>query len=260
MSTRIRQELNLLMLSISFFSRLPVKKNLNYSPDKMHEAGKYVALVGWILASLLSLLYMFYSAVFPSNVAVFLLVVSSVLMTGAFHEDGLADTADGFWGGYTKERKLSIMKDSRLGTYGASALICALLGKFVLLSALAEHAFVIPALCIAYPLSRTIGISYVQDMAHVSTPHSESKSSPMAKPFRASHLSILLLTALVACLLLPFTTMLILLTICWVSRVLLKAWQNKHIDGFTGDTLGASIIINELLIYGVMLATFVGAG
>lgn len=77
-------------------------------------------------------------------------MVLSLLLLGAFHEDGLADMADGVGGGMTAERRLEIMKDSRIGTYGSSALIMVLLGKYLLLTELADLTSLVPVWLLAY--------------------------------------------------------------------------------------------------------------
>ena len=252
----LKYQLNLFCLALSFFSRLPMSKNIEYSPSKMRRASRYFPLVGWLLASLLIAVYWVIAPLVGISAAVCLLIILSLLMTGALHEDGLADTFDGFFGGFTTDRKLAIMKDSRIGTYGTCALVMALISKFVLLSALAEQGLIEVSLLLAYPLSRAMAISLVQDMPYLANqvPSSGSKSEPVAKPFSPKVLMFVLLTGAMACLLLPFWTAVYVLISGLILRVWLRFWMTKHINGYTGDCLGTAQQLQELIIYLVILS------
>lgn len=256
MFTWLKYQLNLFLLALSFFSRLPMAKNIQYSPNKMRRATRYFPLVGWVLAAVLAVIYSITAPVIGTTPSLCLLIILSILLTGALHEDGLADTFDGFFGGYTKERKLSIMKDSRIGTYGTCALVMALLSKFVLLNALAEKQMFLVSLFIAYPLSRAMAISLVQDMPYLSNqvPNSGSKSATLTKPFSAKDLSFVVLTGAAACVFLPLLTAIYLLVGCLTLRYWLRFWMTKHISGYTGDCLGTAQQLQEFLIYLIILS------
>jgi len=251
-----KYQLNLFLLALSFFSRLPMAKNIQYSPSKMRRATRYFPLVGWLLAAILATVYSITVAIIGTAPSLCLLIILSLLMTGALHEDGLADTFDGFFGGYTTERKLAIMKDSRIGTYGTCALVMALLSKFVLLSALAEQDRLMISLFIAYPLSRAMAISLVQDMGYLSNQvaNSASKSQTLAKPFNLKALGFVVITGAAACVYLPLSTAIYLLVGCLVLRYWLRFWITKHINGYTGDSLGTAQQLQELLIYLIILS------
>ncbi len=115
----LKYQLELFWLSLGFFSRLPIPSDTPYSEQRMNQAGRYFALVGLLLGCLCALVYWVASTLFSTEVAVFMMMCFSLMLTGAFHEDGLTDMADGIGGGMTVERRLAIMKDSRIGTYGA---------------------------------------------------------------------------------------------------------------------------------------------
>ena len=132
----LKQELNLFYLALSFFTRIPVPKTLDYSDELLNRASRYFSLVGAVLAVLLTLVYLVATQFFSPAVAVLLVMLASLLLTGAFHEDGFADVCDGFGGGWTKERILTIMKDSRLGTFGVIGLISILGLKYLSLNEL----------------------------------------------------------------------------------------------------------------------------
>jgi adenosylcobinamide-GDP ribazoletransferase len=252
----LKYHLNLFLLALSFFSRLPMAKNIQYSPSKMRRASRYFPLVGWLLAALLITVYWLMAPLVGISAAICLLIILSLLMTGALHEDGLADTFDGFFGGFTTERKLAIMKDSRIGTYGTCALVMALISKFVLLSSVAEQGLLEVSLLLAYPLSRAMAMSLVQDMPYLANqvPSSNSKSEPVAKPFSPKVLMFVLITGAMACILLPFWTAVYVLISCFILRYWLRFWMTKHINGYTGDCLGTAQQLQELLIYLIILS------
>lgn len=254
--TWLKYHLNLFVLALSFFSRLPMAKNVQYSPSKMRRASRYFPLVGWLLAIILAVTYSIIAPVIGIAPSLCLLIMLSLLLTGALHEDGLADTFDGFFGGYTQERKLAIMKDSRIGTYGTCALVIALLSKFVLLNALAEQGLLVVSLLLAYPLSRAMAISLVQDMPYLSNqvPNNGSKSEPVAKPFDPKTLGFVIVTGVMGCILFPFSTAIYVLVGCLILRYWLRFWMSKHIDGYTGDCLGTAQQLQELLIYLIILS------
>lgn len=246
----MKNQLNLFFLALGFFSRIPMPQWIEYSPEKLNQSSRYLTLVGWLLGALVAAIFFGAHKLFPETISLWLAMGFSVLLTGAFHEDGLADTADGFGGAFVRDKKLAIMKDSRIGTYGASALVMALLGKYLLLI---ENSEIIIALLIAYPLSRATAVSLIADMQYVSDSDT-SKSKPLANRLSKIDLTILLITALPALFFLPLAHAAILLIVLIAVRILAKAYLNKQIGGYTGDTLGAVQQISELIIYGVLLA------
>ena len=231
-------------------------KGIHYRPEFMHSCTRYFPLVGWLIALLLVVLWQVAEATLGPLVAVVLLLIASVLLTGALHEDGLADTCDGFWGGLTVERKIDIMKDSRIGTYGTCALVLSLGLKAALLFTLGQHNLLPLALCLAYPLSRALALSHVQDLPYVSSKGSvqKNKSDPLAKPVSAKHLFFVLATGAIAALWLSLVNMILLFGVLIVVRYALRHWMRKHIGGFTGDVLGAAQQIQELVIYLFLVA------
>lgn len=246
----MKNQLNLFFLALGFFSRIPMPAWVDYSPEKLNQSSRYLTLVGWLLGALVAAAFFVAQQLFPETISLWLAMSFSLLLTGAFHEDGLADTADGFGGAFAREKKLAIMKDSRIGTYGASALVMALIGKYLLLS---ENNDIIVALLIAYPLSRATAVSLIADMQYV-TDNDTSKSKPLANRLSKFDLSILLLTALPALLFLSPTHAGALLTALITVRLLAKWYLNQQIGGYTGDTLGAVQQVSELTIYGTLLA------
>jgi len=178
--------------------------------------------------------------------AVLIAMAVSLLATGAFHEDGWADVWDGFGGGWSIEQKLNIMKDSRLGTYGAAALFIILLLKFQSLMALASP---VAALILANTLSRVVATSLIVDMPYVAL-DATSKVKPLAQHLSSNSLIILLITGLVVSLwFLPLVECFLLLVILFVFRALLAFWFTRQLGGYTGDCLGAAQQSSEIVIY-----------
>ncbi|MGD8109404.1 adenosylcobinamide-GDP ribazoletransferase [Vibrio sp. TRT 17S01] len=253
MQSKVRYQLDLFFLALGFFSRLPIPKRTPYSEERMNQAGRYFALVGVILGLICALCYAVLAMILPENAAIVLTMVISLLLTGAFHEDGLTDMADGIGGGMTLERRLTIMKDSRIGTYGAAALVMALLTKFILLSELAKMTDLFVIWIAAYTLSRAVAATLIFDMPYVSDSEN-SKSKPLASRQSSLELTVLVITGVLVSLLLPLSIAFALLLTGVVFRYLLKVWLLRRIGGFTGDCLGAAQQIMELLCYVVILA------
>ncbi|OLQ88341.1 adenosylcobinamide-GDP ribazoletransferase [Vibrio panuliri] len=246
-------QLELFWLALGFFSRLPIPKNTPYDEKRMNQAGRFFGLVGVLLGVICAVAFHLLAAMFPLTVAVFLTMVLSLLLTGAFHEDGLTDMADGIGGGMTLERRLTIMKDSRIGTYGAATLIMALLGKFVLLTELAPLSNMFAVIVVCYGLSRVVAASLIYDMPYVSDPDA-SKSKPLANRQSSSDLAILIATGVLVSLLLPVEIAVSLVAAAVVFRYGLKRWLLARIGGFTGDCLGAAQQLSELMSYLIILA------
>ncbi|MDC5820037.1 adenosylcobinamide-GDP ribazoletransferase [Vibrio europaeus] len=249
----LKNQYQLFMLALGFFSRIPIPKNIPYSEERMNQAGRYFALVGLLLGSLCAAVLWSAQLLFPASVSIFIMMVFSLLLTGAFHEDGLTDMADGIGGGMTIERRLTIMKDSRIGTYGASALVMVLLGKFVLLSELIQFESILLFVVVAYTLSRAVAASLIYDMPYVSDTDT-SKSKPLAQKQSRVELWVLLTTGLLPCLMLGLSTTVWLVAVVLTLRMLFKHWLTSRIGGFTGDCLGAAQQIAELFIYLTMIA------
>ncbi|WP_155949210.1 adenosylcobinamide-GDP ribazoletransferase [Gayadomonas joobiniege] len=243
------KQLNLFFLALGFFSRLPIPKNTKYSPELLNQANRYFTAVGWLLAGLTLFVWSVANQYFSGDISVWITLIFSLFLTGVFHEDGLADTCDGFGGGQNKADKLRIMKDSRLGTYGVTGLFVILSGRLILWSeAATDLMIVIP---VSFVISRCLAASFIYDCAYVQ--ETDSKSKPLANQQSLLELSTNLLFALPVFCLLPLAKAMGLLVIIVVLRVLLKRLFKRQIGGYTGDNLGAVQQISELIIILVVL-------
>lgn len=245
----------LLLLAISFLTRLPVQLRFNVSGAHLNQASRYFALVGLLLGGLLALSYGIFQLLLPASISVLLMMAVGLLLTGAFHEDGWADVWDGFGGGWQVSQKLAIMKDSRLGTYGAAALFIMLLVKFQSLLFLSESLItVLSAIVIGQCVSRVVATSLIMGMEYVSE-DATSKVKPLAMHLSVTSLVTLLVTAatllvsLIAVGVWLWQTVLILIAVLLILRVILIRWFKQQLGGYTGDCLGAAQQLSEIAIY-----------
>ncbi|MFK3866667.1 adenosylcobinamide-GDP ribazoletransferase [Pseudoalteromonas rhizosphaerae] len=245
----------LLLLAISFLTRLPVQLRFNVSGAHLNQASRYFALVGLLLGGLLALSYGVFQLLLPASISVLLMMAAGLLLTGAFHEDGWADVWDGFGGGWQVSQKLAIMKDSRLGTYGAAALFIMLLVKFQSLLFLSESLItVLSAIVIGQCVSRVVATSLIMGMEYVSE-DATSKVKPLAMHLSVTSLVMLLVTAatllvsLIAVGVLLWQTVFILIAVLLILRVILIRWFKQQLGGYTGDCLGAAQQLSEIAIY-----------
>ena len=245
MSNWFSHQYSLLVTALVFLSRLPLKTE--YHADKLSQSARYFPLAGLCIGCLVALTFYGLSFIFSHSLALVLSMVFSLLLTGAFHEDGLADSCDALWGAHKKEEVLRIMKDSRLGTYGVAGLVSILAVKFAALNELPSSQVVVALIC-AHALSRGLSISYLFDMQYVQD-ESSSKSKPVAQALSQQNLYVALAIACVPSFLyLQLYTLPLLLALV-VLRQLIKYYLIKRIDGYTGDTLGAAQQLFEISFY-----------
>lgn len=237
-----------------FFTRLPAPPGVEFSDAHLNRGSRYFSWIGLILGGMLAAMVMLFSQLLPWSIAVLLMMVFSLLFTGAFHEDGLADLLDGFGGGLNRESALAIMKDSRLGTYGASALFLSLFMRWQLLVLLFEAGaspwLVLPLVHASshfWSISTLWSLPYVRDT-------DQAKSKPLATRFgwQASLLAAIPVAA--AFLLLPWPMALLFALSALLLRSLLVRWFRRRIQGYTGDALGGAQQLQELLMLALWLA------
>jgi adenosylcobinamide-GDP ribazoletransferase len=242
-----------------FYTRLPVPAGQEHSDLILNRSRKYFPLIGIIVGLISASAYCLASLVLPVSISVLLSMVCGIMATGAFHEDGFADSCDGFGGGWTKEQVLTIMKDSRLGTYGCTGLISILSIKFAALLSLAEHGLVVFLIaCVAsHSLSRGYSSSvielfdYVQDI-------DLSKVKPITdRSLGVTDLAVSLVTSLIVVMLLlvlnPIAGLLSIILAGFISYCFAQ-YSKKRIGGYTGDVLGAIQQLGEVTIYLCLVA------
>ena len=251
------------LLALQFFTRIPITGRLavwvGYSPTMLRAASVYFPLVGSVVGVFSALVLWLALAVLPPSalgalMAAILATAASVWLTGGFHEDGLADTADALGGHVAAEKALEIMKDSRIGSYGSLTLILVLGLKIASLALLAQQSPLLAAVALlwAHTLSRLSPLLLMLSLPHVGD-LARSKSKPLADAISPVQLA----AALIWPTLIGAAALWLIPTGAWVLAALsmllstwhLRAWFAARIGGFTGDTLGCTQQISELLAY-----------
>jgi adenosylcobinamide-GDP ribazoletransferase len=260
------RQVSLFLVATQFLTRLPVPALRGFQTSWLTQSARYFPLVG-VLVGLINVgIWWLAARWFPVTVAVGIMLAVSMLVTGAFHEDGFADACDGFGGGTTTERTLAIMKDSRVGAYGALG-IAVLLGlKWATLVALPSAAFSILVIG-AHMLSRWCAIGLIWGLRYV-----REDDNAKAKPLAGSLSGVdWMLSGLIgtAALLPAFLSrdqrenQAILLAsgaaalAAVITAVLAAAYIRRRIGGYTGDCLGAVQQLAELAFLMVGLAALV---
>ena len=240
----LKRELSYFLAALGYFTRVPVPAWVGFSAESLQQAARYLPAVGLLVGGVSAAVFWGAARVWPVSVAVLLAMATSIAVTGAFHEDGLSDTADGLGGGWDKQRILEIMKDSRVGSYGVVALVLALLGKFALLTTL-DVAWVPIALLAAHAFSRFCALTLMVTMDYARD-DSQSKAKPLAARLSFGSLLFALVFAAAPLLWLPPVqtlggVLLAILATLWLARKCLR-W----LGGYTGDCLGAVQQVAEL--------------
>lgn len=274
---RLLLELRLFFIALQFFTRVPVPAWVGFQPGWLQACARYFPLVGACVGMAGAVVLATTSLVWPPLVAVLLSMAATVWMTGGFHEDGLADTCDGLGGSVSRERALIIMKDSRLGSYGALGLALVLGLKAAVLSSLlapvlgelneadSSHVhqvllgWTLMALVWSHTTSRLAPVLLIRAL-----PYAGDLDQAKAKPLTTrvswgSVLGALLCWGAVSLglvlwvdrigwpvptlwLAMGWATLAVALGTWWMAR-----WLRRRLGGYTGDTLGAAQQIMELL-------------
>ncbi|KMQ60321.1 cobalamin biosynthesis protein CobS [Chryseobacterium angstadtii] len=247
----MKNELIYFATALMFFTRIPVPFTIPYSGEIMNRSQKYFAWVGLLVGFVNAVvLYLSYH-LFNLDIAIVLMMISSVLLTGAFHEDGFTDVCDSFGGGYGKEKILTIMKDSRVGAYGAVGIILLFALKFFSIQALGNIDFVktLGIVIIAHTSSRFISGTMIYTHRYV-TDIDVSKSKPLAnKPLDGTALIVSGISVLVSFLLIPDWRLIPAFILAYLGKICMGWYFKKHIGGYTGDCLGAVQQVSEVLFY-----------
>ena len=257
----LRREVEYFFAALRFFTRLPVPAWVGHSSEQLNHAARYFPAVGLIIGTLGASVTLLAALALPVSIAILLGMLTTLLATGAFHEDGLADTVDGMGGGWTREDVLRIMKDSRIGSYGAIAVAMALLLKFSALGALHTLDAVPPRLTFfamlvaGHSVSRFASTTLIFALDYARDDDS-SKSKPLATRMGRGELAVAALFGLAPCLLLPTGQVSIALVAVAFTTLAAARYFVKRLGGYTGDCLGATQQLTELAFYLGLLCSF----
>ncbi len=265
------------LLALQFFTRVPVTGRLadwvGFNPAMLRASAGHFPGVGWLVGGLVAALTALLLHGLPGNafaplVAAVWGTAFGVLITGAFHEDGLADVFDGLGGSPDRDRALIIMKDSRVGAFGAIAMMLALLAKVSVLALLGSvnATLMCTALFLAHVVSRTWPLFLIRLMPHVGDA-AGSKSKPLADQISLASLWTAFFWCFMALALVGYAQAAThFIAIEQPAVVLLQAlgsallasglvfllmwrWFWRRLGGFTGDCLGTTQQLCELAFY-----------
>jgi adenosylcobinamide-GDP ribazoletransferase len=251
---RALDELRFFFTALGYFTRVPVPRWVGFERDYLNAAARYFPLIGAMVGAVGALVYLLAMRVFPAGVAVLLSMTATLVLTGAFHEDGLADSVDAFGGGYTRDDVLRIMHDSRIGAFGAIALMIALALKWQTLAAMTTPmppARVAWLMVAVHAASRAFAISFLVTLDYV---RAEGKAKPVAQRMHMSSLTIAALFGLPWLVWIDWRLACVTFAVLAVLRACLGRYFTRRIGGYTGDCLGFAQQVFELAAYLVALA------
>lgn len=240
--------------ALIFFTRLPFwrLKSFDVPAEYFNQVINYWAVVGWLTGGIMAGMLWLSAQVLPYSLAIIVALATRLLLTGALHEDGLADFMDGFGGGKDKERILAIMKDSHIGTYGVIGLIFYFLLFYFLISSL-PLLTACKVLFIADPLCKLISSQMTRFLTYARTAET-SKSKTVYDKMSCSAFVISFLFGLSPLLLIPDFVWTIAIIFPLLVFGFLIYLMKKKIGGYTGDCCGALFLLTELsFIMGIVI-------
>jgi adenosylcobinamide-GDP ribazoletransferase len=242
---RIRRVISEIAAAFQFLTRIPMPA-IVFKTDLLSRATKFFPLVGLVIGSGVVLLHRLLMSHLTRPLVAVLVLLYLVLITGGLHEDGLADTADGFGGGRTKDQILSILKDSRIGSYGSTALGLSLLTRYLLLASLPMEHFA------AYVISSQVLCRWSSLPLSYFLPPAREQDGQGARIANLTSLASLIFGSV-------FTFVVVVFALRWsavaplVVAILTVAWTGwvykRKIDGVTGDCFGATNQLTEITVY-----------
>lgn len=234
-----------LLCAFGFLTRIPLPGRVHNDEIALRRSAAFFPIVGLVLGCIYAITAWGLGFTFPPLVIAALLVTEDVLLTGALHLDGLADMADGFGGGKTKDDVLRIMRDHAIGSYGAVALITALSLKLACLDTLIGARTGLWFLFVTPGLSRwsMVLLSVLQPYAREST----KGTGALAISIKRRHLLVASLICLAIVIGFGWRRCLICWTAVLIVSMLNAVFCRRHIGGITGDTLGANSVVCEVV-------------
>jgi adenosylcobinamide-GDP ribazoletransferase len=252
----LAEQLRLFFVALQFFTRIPIHPKLtawmDWTPERLRASSRYFSLVGWLVGTIAALAYFAVAPLWGALIAGIGAIATSAWITGAFHEDGFADYFDSFGAGSDRAKALDIMKDSRIGTFGALALVILSALKIAALAQLNLLNAMLALLC-AHALGRTSACAVLARLNYVRFDN-DAKSKPLAERMNAGELAVALAIGsapLIAACSIELISLKLALSIALViaiATLLFARHLQKRLGGFTGDTLGAMEQLTEVLV------------
>lgn len=261
-------ELRLFLTAVQFFTRIPVPAWVGWSPEQLNASARHFPTVGAVVGGVSGGLLLAALMVWPPAVAVLLAMAGSVWLTGAFHEDGFADSCDGFGGGQSREQVLTIMKDSRVGSYATVGLALLLGLKAALLLSLVDGVRsagglsstpavggLLAAILASHTLSRAAALGVMARLDYVRE-DLLSKSKPIAQGIARGPLLFACAVAVVPAVVLGWRGVAAVVAALLASALAVR-FCRRRLGGYVGDALGAT---QQLAEVAVLLALTAGSG
>lgn len=247
----IVRELRLVLTALMFLTRIPVPAWVGHSATQLNQSARYFPLAGLVVGAISALAYVAAATLLPHQVAVALALVAAVLATGAFHEDGFADTCDGLGGGQSREEALRIMQDSRVGAYGAIGIALMLILRFAALASFAP-VLVAPVLLAGHAASRFYPVLLIWLLPYARLEGGKSNSFAGSVGTLEAAVALALALAPLAALFPPRDWL------AFVPPLAACAWLGRtfkvRLGGYTGDCLGATQQVCEIVFTLSLLA------
>lgn len=232
--------INGLILAFEFFSRLPFKKNIDFTRENISYSVFFMPFVG-LTIGFISAIFFNIIAQFDRLMASFFTVAIMMILTGGLHIDGLSDTFDGFLSNRNKEKTLEIMKDSRIGTFGTIAIIFVVLGKILLIYRITKN--INTAIIFSMASSRlatSINIAHKKCAKNDGLGFLFYNSKPLNKVIISSVLYVLFISIENIYNIIP-------LVVTIMFSLAFAKWADIKIGGITGDINGATIELGEMI-------------
>lgn len=233
------------LIALQFLTKIPIHLKQLPTPQQNAHSSLYYPIVGLLIGSILYLIAIYVPA--PVLIKSIIILFAWLWLTGGLHLDGLADSIDGFVGGYgDTQRTLAIMKDPHIGAMGVIAIVFAILGKFasiLSLFSLPQQALI--ALLFAPILARLNILALLLSTPYIRPAGLGSHLSQYLPKKAVIVVSIITLSTLF---ILPFSLAILILCVWFTQVIFLRRWFIQRIGGITGDTLGASVEISEMIL------------
>jgi adenosylcobinamide-GDP ribazoletransferase len=244
-----------LVAAFMLLSRLPVARLGRFvAPPNLARCIWVFPIVGLVVNGTGGLVYwLAHIASMPPFLAAAWTLVATLIITGGFHEDGLADAVDGFGGGATPARKLEIMRDSRIGTYGATALFLSLIVRTAGIAALSQPRVVLTALILAGMLGRS---AMILVLLLLGPARAEGIGASVGRTQPMSATIGLGLGVLASFLLLPAFPATAAVVLGFGSALVLASIAARQLGGHTGDVLGAAEVLAECVVLTLISSIF----